>query len=99
MRMLSLLVALSGWILTFSLGAQAQASPAAKHNSAGAVYWSGRSEGVIYRWTEQDLTAMVMGKPIFSVASPLKKEFGKQDADFPTSFWTTLPSITSRMER
>ena len=92
MRMLSLLVALSGWILTFSLGAQAQASSAAKHNSAKAVYWSSRSEGIIYRWTEQDLTAIVMGKPVFSVASLLKKEFGKQDADdvltfYEVTFW------------
>lgn len=80
MRTLALFCTLSGVLLTAQLPAQ---TPTAKRAKPGSVFWTSKADGVIYRWTEKDLTATVgaAGTPSYSVAHALKKEFGKPEAD------------------
>lgn len=72
--------ALMGLLLTVPLQAQ---PPAKKRAATGEVFWATKVDGVRYRWSDRDLTATIDlgGKPLYSVARALKKEFGKPDPD------------------
>jgi hypothetical protein len=92
LRTLSLVFTIVGIVAGISLFAQ---TPAGKKPAAGSAYWSVKTGGVTYHWTDEDLTAAIGSTPMpaFSVVHALKKEFGKPDADNGYSYYevTFLP--------
>ncbi len=86
MRTLPLLLTVWGALVGAPLFAQ---TLTAKQPTTGTLLWTGKADGVTYRWTGQDLTATLdsTGKVSYSVVQTLKQEFGKPDPENGYSYY------------